>query len=214
MKSTAILFFATAILFSACNSNSAENPVKEETIANSNDGDATLIKKYGIKTATITYEAHMKAAGYEGVGKSIVYFDDYGNKERKDTYDEDGTLKETFFSDGKTLYLLIHKNKAAYKRGDAYRGTEMKFDWNGIPSEDKSSGKAKKGSNENIIGKDCEVFYHESGTGKSKFAGWQNICLLTEVQGSNVTNKIIATDIKEDPISPETFAVPADYAIQ
>lgn len=211
MKSTIILFFAAAILFSACSSPSTEN---ETTIDKVKEQDAYTIKKYQLKSATITYQTAMKAAGYEGVGKSIVYFDDYGNKERKDSYDEEGNLKETFFSDGKTLYLLIHKNKAAFNRGSAYRGTEFKFDWNEIPSKDKESGKAKKAANETIAGKDCEVFHYGNDQADSKYAGWKNICLYTEVVSSGTSSIIKAVEIKEGPVPAEMFAIPAGYTAQ
>ena len=210
MKTRAILFFAAVIVVFACNNNSSENKTGE----NEKNTDAVIHRKYQVKSATITYEMTMKAGGVDITGKSIVYFDDYGMKERKDTYDENGNLKETFFSDGKTLYTLIHKDKSAFKRGDAYRGTEFKFDWNEMPSKDKETGKAKKADNETILGRDCEVFYHETEHGKARYAGWKNICLLMDIEGSGVSNKLIAVDIKEEPVSAETFTVPADYTLQ
>ena len=211
MKSKTICFLAAAFLLMACGNNNSTDTVnqEEENIAISNN-EAPAIKKYPIKNATIHFESQMKGANFDLVGKSIVYFDDYGLKERKDTYDEDGMLKESFLSDGKTLYLLIHKNKAAYNRGNASRGTEMKFDWDEIPSDKKSSGEAIKGPNENILGKDCEVYFYNG----NKFAGWKNICLLTEVESSGVSNKVIAIKIQEEPVSAELFTVPSDYTVQ
>ncbi|MEO6683855.1 MAG: hypothetical protein ABIN48_13615 [Ginsengibacter sp.] len=211
MKSTAILLMATALFIASCSSTTSEKKSNEEVVESyTDDLDATFNKKYGVKNGTIQFESQMKGANFDLVGKSIVYFDDYGIKERKDTYDEDGMLKESFLSDGKTLYLLIHKNKAAYKRGNTYRGTEMKFDWDEIPSDKKSSGEAIKGPNENILGKDCEVYFFKG----SKFAGWKNICLLTEVEGSGVSNKVVAIKIQEEPVSAELFSVPSDYTVQ
>ena len=183
--------------------------MNETSPLSSVNNEAPAIKKYPIKSATIHFESHMKAGSIEMVQKSIVYFDDYGMKERKDTYDEDGSLKESFFSNGKTLYTLIHKDKSAFKAGNAFRGTEMKFDWEEISAADKESGKAKKGDNENILGKDCEVYYYEG----SKFAGWKNISLLTEVQAGNIRNKTIATEIQEGPVPSDLFQVPADYTV-
>lgn len=211
MKPTVLLFFVTAVLLTSCGSNNSSDVESKDETSTTNTADipAMTNKKYPLKSGTVHFESHMQTGSLEMIQKSIVYFDDYGIKERKDTYDEDGVLKESFFSDGKTLYTLIHKNKSAYKAGNAYRGTELKFDWDEISSEDKSSGKAKKGSNEDILGKDCEVYFYDG----NKFAGWKNICLLTEVQGSGVTNKTIATEIKEGPVSADLFAVPADYTV-
>ena len=41
--------------------------------------------------------------------KKVLYFDDYGMKEREDSY-EGETLKSSFMSDGKELITLIHEN--------------------------------------------------------------------------------------------------------
>lgn len=211
MKSKTILFLAGAFLLMSCGSNnSPDTSSQNEAVTTSNaDGEAPAMKKYLVRNATIHFESHMKSGSFEMKQKTIVYFDDYGMKERKDTYDEDGSLKESFFSDGKTLYTLIHPDKSAFKAGNAYRGTEMKFDWAEISAADKASGKATKGTNETILGKDCEVYFYEG----SKFAGWKNICLLTEVENGDIRNKTIATNFQEGPVSAELFIIPADYRV-
>ena len=212
MKSTVILFLATAFLLTSCGSNnSSDVESKDETSATyTTDIPEVIIKKYPLKSGTVHFESHSKVGSMAMVQKSIVYFDDYGIKERKDTFDEDGSLKESFFSDGKTLYTLMHENKRAFKAGNAYRGTEMKFDWEEISEADKGSGKAKKGDNENILGKDCEVYYYDG----SKFAGCNNICLLIEVQSGDISNKTIATDIQEGSVPADLFLIPSDYTVQ
>ncbi len=216
MKSKIFLLLAFATTMGCNNSDETipDKPEENTSVPGQTTAAIPNVKKYQLPAGTITYETKSKAGNYNSVTKSIVYFDDYGMKERKDSYDEEGNLKESFFSDGQSLYLLIHEDKSAFKRGNAYRGTEFKFDWDEIPSKDKDSGKAKKGGNETILGKDCEVFYHESSVGKAKYAGWQNICLAMDMEGSGVISKTIAQQIEEGPVPAEKFAVPADYKMQ
>ena len=65
-------------------------------------------------------------------GKKILYFDNYGLKEREDYYD-DGKLKESVLTDGKIIYKVRYIDKTAFNMGIAQRGTAYKVDWNEIP---------------------------------------------------------------------------------
>ena len=110
------------------------------------------MKKYDVKSGILTFETKANAAGTTVTTKSIVYFDDYGVKECKETYEGDA-IKESFFSDGKNLYAVYFANKMAMKRGVAHRGTEFQFNWNDISNSDKKSGKAKQLPNLFVAGK-------------------------------------------------------------
>jgi hypothetical protein len=100
MKRILLLFLTAIIVFGA------------KTVAQ------TSLNKYDIKSGIISYESIMKMGDFELNDKVVVYFDDYGMKECKETY-ESGQLKESTFSDGKELYLVQHNEKTAYKRGTA-----------------------------------------------------------------------------------------------
>jgi len=172
---------------------------------------AQIVKKYQVKSGIITFENTMTMGKMVMKMKSVVYFDDYGMKECKETYDMDNSLKESFFSDGKELYLVIPKEKTAYKRGTAYRGTEYRFDWNEIAP----SGKAKKIANMTVVGKNCEAFQLEAGGGTNTYAGWSNICLYLGVsqKGLSTINKAVKFE-ENAKIPAEKFKVPAGYAIK
>jgi len=175
------------------------------------------VKKYGIKAGIVTFDMLLKMSGREiSKEKVVVYFDDFGLKERKDTYQGE-TLKESFFSDGKDLFKVIYAEKTAYKVGRASLGTELKVDWNSIPSKDKETGKAKKLANISILGKDCECFELVSGDTKTRFAGWNGICLLTDSVSEKMQMQITLQAIKfeEKPeVSPDTFKVLAGFALK
>ncbi len=171
---------------------------------------AQQVKKYQIKSGIITFETTMMMGKFEMKTKSVVYFDDYGMKECKDTYDDNG-LKESFFSDGKNLYLTIYKEKAVYKRGTAFRGTEYKFDWNEIAP----SGKAKKIANMTIVGKNCEAFELKDGGNTNTYAGWNNICLYLGVSMKNMTTIYKAVKLEENAKVPaDKFKIPAGFTLK
>ena len=168
--------------------------------------------KYDIKSAIITFEQTMEMSGFLSKNKVVVYFDDFGKKECKETY-EDDKLKEVFFSDGKTLWLAVPGKKTAYERGPAYRGTEMRFDWNEMSPKDIQSGKAKKRPNVKIAGKDCESFQLETAYGLAVYAGWKKITLLTSVDNKGMKSAVTAVKVEENvPVPATKFAVPAGYA--
>ena len=174
-------------------------------------------KKYDIKSGILTFETTMKMSGMEIKTKSIVYFDDYGTKECKETYDDDGTVKEWFLCDGSDLYAVFFEKKEAYKRGKAYsgRGTEMRFDWNAISEKDKKSGKYKKASNVTVAGKNCETFELDDESGKTRFGGWNHITLFVDQTSGDMKTMTKAVKIEENAKVPaEKFKIPAGFALK
>ena len=170
----------------------------------------TQTKKYDIKSGIISFETTMKMMGMTITKKSIVYFDEYGMKECKESY-KDGKLEDSFFSDGKFLYKALHKQKKVHKSGTASRGTEFKFDWNEISDKDKKAGKAKQLPDMTVAGKTCQSFEYSD----TKFAGWSGICLLTETKTKDMSTLAKALKIEENVKVPaEKFAVPSGYAVE
>lgn len=211
MKKQANLILGTiiiAFMVSYCGNSGpgqgAETATGAETTAAS---DLPVIHKYGIKSGIVTYEN----SGFGLTTKTILYFDDWGTKEAEEKYDSDGNLNETSLCDGKNLYLLIHKDKTSYNRGECWRGVAYKFDW----EEAKRGGeeyKPTKLSNIDIAGKDCESFSLEISGSKTVYAGWNNISFMIETPAGNskVINKVIS--IEENATIPEgKLSVPADY---
>jgi hypothetical protein len=171
-------------------------------------------KKYDIKSGIVTFETTMKVGSMSIVTKSIVYFDDYGAKECKETYKDDA-LKESFFSDGKNLYGVHFADRTAFKRGVAYRGTEFRFNWNDISDKDKKSGKAKQLPGLTVAGKKCESFEYSDGGTTTKYAGWGNICLMIDLTSKTVSSMTKAVKLEENAkVSGDKFAVPDGFALK
>jgi len=171
-------------------------------------------KKYDIKSGIITFETTMKMMDMTIITKSIVYFDEYGMKECKESY-KDSILEESFFSDGKFLYKVAYEQKRALKAGKAIRGTEFKFDWNEISDKDKKTGKAKLLPDMTIAGRICHSFEYFDGDTPTKFAGWSGICLLTEMKTKDMSTLTRALKIEENAKVPaEKFVLPPGYVAE
>jgi len=176
----------------------------------------TPFKKYDIKSGIITYELVMKVGTMEMKHKEVVYFDDYGMKECKDTYNGD-KVEQSYFSDGKELYAVKFAKKMAFKQGNAYRGTELRVEWSEFGTEeDRQSGKMKKLPAMTVAGKNCEVFEYNDGKGGiTKYAGWNKVLLLldTQMMGTHTVQR--AVKVEENVNVPqEKFKVPAGFTVQ
>jgi hypothetical protein len=174
------------------------------------------LKKYDIKSGIITYESIMKMGDFEIKKKIIVYFDDFGMKECRETYDNN-KLEESYFSDGKTIYSVKHNQKAAFKQGTASRGTELRVEWSEFGTEkDRQSGKYKKLPSKKVAGKDCDMFEYNDGKGTlTTYGGWSKILLYMKLKTKSVENIQKAVKVEENvTVSPDKFKVPTGYAVE
>lgn len=177
---------------------------------------AKISKKYSIKSGIITFERK----GVIGNQKVIVYFDDYGTKERNETYDENSTLIEVTMSDGENMYKMRNPNseeKIAYVMGPGKFGTEMKFEPDPFKNSEKRRTKYqfKKLENMNILGKDCELYSMTTGGNVTTFGGWNSLHLYSKVDMSIGITETIAVDLKENvSVDPNLFKVPEGYITQ
>jgi hypothetical protein len=181
----------------------------KDPILMASSGQNSTGKKYAIKSGIVTFEVVM--VGMKS--KEILYFDDYGMKELQEKYEE-GKLVEASLADGKTMYKIKYDKKIAYKTGDAVRGLAYKFDWNEIPAKDQGT-KAKKLPNMTVAGKNCESYSYDSGSAKTTYAGWNNICLFFEQKMSFGNSTTKAVKVEENVAIPaDKFKVPAGFTVQ
>jgi hypothetical protein len=160
------------------------------------------------------FEMTQRVAGMDIKNKVVLSFDDYGMKECRETYSGD-KISEVYFSDGKDLYSLKPDKKTASKRGPAYRGTEVRIDWNEVSSDDKKMGKAKQLPSTTVAGKTCESFEYTSGGTSTTYAVWNHILLMLDMKSKQVsTVKIALTVDEKTPVSADKFKVPAGYTLK
>lgn len=176
----------------------------------------TTMKKYDIKSGVVTFEAITMMGKMEMKDKAVVYFDDYGMKECKETFSDD-KLRESFFSDGKDLYLVKTDQKTAFKRGTASRGTELRVEWMEFGTEkDRQSGVYKKLPVMTVAGKKCEMFEHNDGKGNiTQYGGWKKILLFMDMKTKSMQTTQRAVKVEENAkVPPEKFAVPKGFTVQ
>lgn len=173
-------------------------------------------KKYDIKSGIITYDLSMHVAEMDMKEKTIVYFDDYGMKECKETYSSD-KLRESAFNDGENLYIVKFDQKTAFNQGPASRGTELRVEWSEFGTEkERQEGKYKKVASKTVAGKTCEMFEYNDGKGNiTQYGGWNKILLYQNTQRSNVRTTLSAVKVEENVnVPPEKFQVPAGFKVQ
>lgn len=219
-KFNAIIFAIMLCTLLACgnNENDGDNQVKAAAGITSDEteietGTAGTYKKYTMESGVITFQR----SGVIGNAKVIVYFDDYGSKERKEVYGPDGLVEEITFTDGENMYRISKEaieEKTAYIMGQGHYGTEMKFVIDPFNNNEKRKAKYeyKKLDNMEVIGKDCEAYSAKASGGVTTFAGWEGLVLYTKVVISMGTMETIAVDLKENAdVDSNLFKVPDGY---
>jgi hypothetical protein len=177
----------------------------------------TVAKKYDVKSGIVTMDSVMKIGKMEIKTVIIVYFDDFGIKECKETY-MDGKLNGTVFNDGKNKYSLNFSKKTAKKTDKASNdGTELRVDMNWMASKkDIDSGKVKKGAPMTIAGKQCEIVETVASNGEiTQYGGWNKVMVYLKTGSADTSTIIKANKIEENAKVPASkFAVPAGFTLQ
>ena len=195
-----LTFIACCFIFSCTQQN------KDKSI----DVEKPGYKKYLIKSGTFTNENVLSTVSVHMAYKTIIYFDDYGMKECRDTYSGE-KLEERFMCDGINTYKIIPKEKTAYLIGKAYRGTEPRFSWDEVNKEDKKSGVAKRLADTIIAEKICVRYQVSSENVTATFAGYKNITFLTMIMSRGGTSLTRCVEIKVMDIPDEKFQIPKGY---
>jgi hypothetical protein len=178
------------------------------------------VRKYEVKSGIVTFEAVEKVGKMELTSKVVVTFDEYGAKERRDTF-KSGKLEESSFSDDTRMYKVIHASKTAWDTAAAAkgRGTELRFDWDEVSAQDKQAGRAKQLPGMTVAGKKCDAYQVATPSGLLKAAGAGKVLLFQEVEskvGGMATRSVTrATSFQENAAIPaDTFKVPAGYQVK
>ena len=219
------MFISTLVLISCNNepqSNNNKSPSQDlksmpETSpdpqeANKHDTISSY-RKYTLKAGVVTFNTSMNTLTVNVSYKTVISFDNYGMRERRDTYDGD-VLSETFLSDGFNNYNISHKHKTIVRTGKAYRGTESKFGWDKISEEDIKAGKVIKEPTIIIANKRCEVYTILAGVATVTYGGWRNIILLNKVESPGGKSISEAVHVQIDSVNDSTFKLPTGYSIK
>lgn len=164
------------------------------------------LKLYGLKSGIIEY----KYAGNQ-VGKSTLYFDDYGNKSAAYTDAMRGKEKD------KTWIISLGENQFIFDPDKPNEGLKMKnpmFEWLGLKSRgdynkitDEWYSKLgyKKVGTENFLGKECNLYKGQDG----KVLTWNGIMMLMDIKIAGTHTHHEAISIKTNiPVDQKYFVVP------
>jgi hypothetical protein len=168
-------------------------------------------RKYDVKSGIITYETTTLEGRLQIAGRVVLYFDDFGRLECKDTY-VNGMLKESVLCDGKTVYTLWHDQRIVFKRGPATRGTEVRFDLEAVPLSERAEGRVKKLPSMTFAGRVCEAYERTTTGGVIRYAGADHVLMYCEriTSAENWVMKAVSVD-QTKIIPPSKFLPPPGY---
>jgi hypothetical protein len=172
---------------------------------------AYAVNKYDIKSGIVTLETVIKVGKTEIKMIKIVYFDDFGAKEREETY-TNGKLGSVVFTDGKDKISLSPGKKTVSKEGPGDRGLGPRVDIDFFgTTKDIESGVVKKIAPMTLGGQSCDVFEIRKGKTPQTYAAWKRVMVYTK------TDSAVIKAIKIEPnaaIPKDKFHVPAGYTMR
>jgi hypothetical protein len=171
-------------------------------------------RKYELKSGIITFENTVAILGKQVPQKQVLYFDDYGVRERKELYEGD-VLQEAYLCDGMHLFNLVYAESTAYRGGNSTQGTETRLDGDSLAAKWKGKGAVKKLPAVKLAGKICDAFEVTDAGGTTTLAGWNRIILMTEGSASGIHSVSKAVKIVENAKIPgDMFRVPAGFKVK
>ncbi|MCX6149550.1 MAG: hypothetical protein NTX22_03380 [Ignavibacteriales bacterium] len=218
MKTIYGLFIISLILFVSCNKGNKQNEdIKSTPQAQTN---IEPNKRYQIKSGIITYEIANNLM--KGKTTQVLYFDDYGEKESRETITEFSMMGQTI----KTHKISLAKDGYFYDLDlEKKVGTKMKkimpqgseFDISKFSDEMMKEYNITKEGSEEIAGKTCEKISMENKkmNMKGTVFNWKGITLKSDIDMGKIKVQTIATKIEEDASVPSPrFEIPSDIKIE
>jgi hypothetical protein len=173
--------------------------------------------KYKLQSGIVT--SSMEMASLKQTGTTVLYFDNYGNREALETISEMKMGGEPikmhqirFNKDGYVYDLdLVRKTGIRHKGGSVVGSTNMAD----VSERMIKEYNIKKEGTTTIAGKECEVIsMDDQKTMKGHVATWNGITMKSEVEVSGMPMKSVVTKIEENAKIPDDkFAVPADVKV-
>ena len=164
------------------------------------------LKPYGIESGIIEY----KYSGSE-VGKSILYFDEYGNKSAMnvDTKREDETNKGWVISFKEYQYIFDpSKPDEGLKMKNPIIESLMKMDkqdYDKVAEDLYSQMGMNKAGTEKFLDKDCIAYKGDMG----KILTWNGILMLMDMNYGGMKSRQEVTSIKVNvPVDAKYFEIP------
>jgi hypothetical protein len=200
------------ILFTACSGNQdKQNADKKDSTATSAPGsaDKPADARYGMKSGKIVYKSTTMMMNQD----IIIYFDDWGKKQRSEITMEllGQKVNNVTIIDSASVYNIdMTKKTGTIIPMDTTSPDHINFLT--IPEETKKKFNITEAGEEEVIGRKCKVYsMSDKVTGLSgKYYIWNGIPLKTVAKMMGIEVKMEATELVENAVIPaEKFVVPA-----
>ncbi|MBK9247436.1 MAG: hypothetical protein IPM69_04820 [Ignavibacteria bacterium] len=179
-----------------------------------------VARKYGIKSGILTMD--LEIIGANSSMKTIVYFDDYGNRESSETFSltklENGQSFKAhvmaYNIDG-YQYQVDFDNKTAMRFTYNPQAMSGGFSYATMTDKMKKDYKVTKVGTEVILGKVCDNYTMDSPDVKGRFSVWKNITFKLHTVSGGFTTNVIAKKFEENvPIPQDKFEVPSGFRLK
>jgi hypothetical protein len=211
-----LLFLAAAVAFAALTScggsgktDSKTDSTKTKDKTENTGGNGKYKMKSGILTQTMTMMGMTQ--------KVTVYFDDYGNKENKETEADMGMVQMDNISltlDG-YLYSIDMSRKIGTKM-KIPKTSNKDIDFNKLTEDMMKSMNITKLGTETVLGKTCDKYSMDDASLKMKiiYCVWDGIPLKMESETMGIKSTLVTTKIDENASVPaDKFEIPKDVKI-
>jgi hypothetical protein len=161
---------------------------------------------YPIKSGSVAYT--MSMMGTDNL--MTLYFEDNGNKNCMDMQMEMFGMKmhnRTIIKDKKSYVLDM--TKKTYTENDVTDADLKKSFY--MSDEDMTKEGITKLGEEEILGKNCQIYTATDNGAEVKFWVWKGMMLKMESSSQGMTVSIVATSISETVPEKDFFEIPSDF---
>ncbi len=220
MKKHIILFslFSFSLALGSCSK-------KQETAATDSTANVTTTAapasttqpvtagKYKLKSAIVTSTMEMPSLKQHST--EVLYFDNYGAQEAKETTGDIMGIKMhtlTFSKDGYTYHIDLENKTGTRTKGGV---VSADMDYSHLTPKLEAEYNIKKEGTEEVAGKTCDVYSMDSKMMKGRVSSWQGIPMHMDAAVSGMQMKSTVTSIEENAAIPaDKFEVPAGITVK
>lgn len=219
-----LLYIAIALSFfalSGCAKEDTKGAEEQQAPASSSTAVTAQKGKYQIKSGILELKVENNMMDTDS--KQILYFDEYGKKERTETYTELQMMGQNIKSvgvilnDGEFSYSFDPEKKTGTKTKLFGSHTGAQYDFENFTEEMKKDWNLRKEGTVNILGKTCDKYYMDNKGMKMKgtVCLWHGLALQSDIDMGGIKMNITAVSLTDNADIPaDKFAVPADIKFE
>lgn len=222
MKQILCIAIALSFFAAGCSKDNGEETARQNAASENATVQTSSQKgKYQIKSGLL--ELKVENNMMKADSKQILYFDDFGKKERTETYTELKMMGQSIKSigivlnDGEFSYSFDPEKKTGTKMKFFGTHTGAQYDFDNFTEEMKKDWNLKKEGTINILGRNCDKYSMDNKDMKMKgtVCLWKGLALESDIDMGGIKMKITAVSLNDNADIPsDKFAVPADIKFE